>query len=565
MVLKGRILIIDDNVDLLEYLNEFFVIYNYEVILAEDGHTGIEKFKENKPDIVITDMRLPDINGDVVVKSIKKIDKNVSIIVITGFSDQKLILNAMKNGAVDILKKPFKPKDLNYLINKIEHLFKRIKLKVSLNIFKWDKKCLQIGNDIAAIPFVIDAIYSQTGYLFENDYFMKVGLQEILLNSIEHGNLYISYEEKQQALEDGKYKLLLDERLKDPLYKEKKIEIRIFFNNEYLVINIKDEGNGFDIGKIPDPHEPENLLGENGRGILMAMNSFDEVRYNSKGNEVTLFKKSEFIGGREVKRNELESFDIYEKYKHLEKIRFEYDFELNLAAEFQNTFLPKKKFLKELKGIRSDYIYLPLVKVSGDFIDISKLDEDMYGFFISDISGHGVAAALISSMLKVFFSLYAKDVLSPQLLFNMLNSEFFQYLNSGEYFTSFYGIYFEEEKKFVYTNANHPSPLLLKAKTNEIVELNTDGFFIGIFENSEFEEKEVILNKGDRILFYTDGILEVKDVQGEEFGLNRVLNLFKSNINNSISVLLENIRNTVFTFADNKIKDDITIAVLEVI
>ncbi len=563
MTLKGKILIIDDNLDLLEYLQEFFIIYNYEVILAENGKTGIAKFEEYKPDIIITDMRLPDISGDKVVKEIKKKNRDVPIIVITGYSDQKMIINAMKNGAIDLLKKPFKPKDLHYLINKIESLFKKIKLKLSLDIFKWDKKYLQIGNDIGVIPYVIDSVLANSSYLFENDYFIRVGLQEILLNAIEHGNLNISYEEKHEVLENGNYKTFLTERMLNPLYKDKKVGIKIFSNNEYLKIIISDEGNGFDVNSIPNPNDPENLLGESGRGVLLAMNSFDEVNYNKKGNEVSLIKISEFIDNTEIKREENDSFEIYNKFKELEKIRDEYVFELDLAAEFQNTFLPKKASLDDLSGLKSDYIFIPLIKVSGDFIDISKLEDGMYGIFLSDIAGHGVAAALISSMLKVFFSLYAKDVLSPELLYNMLNSEFFQYLNSGEYFTSFYGIFFRDENKFVYTNANHPPPLLLRADSDDIIELNTEGFFIGIFENSEFEEKEVILNKGDRVLFYTDGIIEAKDANNNEFGLDRVIDIYKNNRKNNISDLIAKIKEDVFNYT-YKIEDDITIAIFEV-
>ncbi|MCP4157164.1 MAG: serine/threonine-protein phosphatase, partial [bacterium] len=242
----------------------------------------------------------------------------------------------------------------------------------------------------------------------------------------------------------------------------------------------------------------------------------------------------------------------------------ELDFELNLAAEFQNTFLPKKEDLKTFTGIKSDYIFKPLFKVSGDFIDISRLDENIYGYFISDISGHGVAAALISAMLKVFFSLYGKDVLSPQLLFDILNQEFYSYLNSGEYFTSFYGIYFEEEKKFVYTNANHPPPLLLRVKTGEIIPLNTDGFFVGVFKDSDFEEKEVLLEKGDRIMFYTDGIIEAQNDQEQNFGEDRLYEMYKEGTGTDTSELIQNINDAVFDFAGKNIKDDVTIAIVEI-
>jgi sigma-B regulation protein RsbU (phosphoserine phosphatase) len=255
---------------------------------------------------------------------------------------------------------------------------------------------------------------------------------------------------------------------------------------------------------------------------------------------------------------------LVDQYNEAQKMTKEFDFELDLAAEFQNTFLPKKNELKEFTGIKSDYIFMPLLKVSGDFIDITKLEESIYGYFISDISGHGVAAALISSMLKVFFSLYGKDVLSPELLYEILNDEFFTYLNSGEYFTSFYGIYFEEEKKFVYTNANHPPPLLKKVNSGKVIPLNTEGFFVGVFKDTKFEEKEVFLEKGDRILFYTDGITEAKNQNMEEFGEERLIQLYHDKAGSDISELIQDIKETVFSWAQGKIEDDITLAIIEI-
>ncbi|MCI0473888.1 MAG: serine/threonine-protein phosphatase, partial [Ignavibacteria bacterium] len=259
-----------------------------------------------------------------------------------------------------------------------------------------------------------------------------------------------------------------------------------------------------------------------------------------------------------------ESIEVLSKLRQYTKMKEEFDFELNLASEFQHTFLPKKENLPDFSGVKCDYIFRPLLKVSGDFIDISMLEENVYGYFISDISGHGVAAALISAMLKVFFSLYGKDVLSPQLLFDLLNQEFFSYLNSGEYFTSFYGIYFVEEKRFVYTNANHPAPLLLQVKTGHIIPLNTEGFFVGVFKDSIFEEKEVLLEKGDRILFYTDGVIEAKNFNHEEFGETRLRKMYREGINTEIPQLLENIKSAVEEFTQHNIEDDIAMVIIEI-
>lgn len=564
MSYKGSILIIDDNIDLLEYLKDFFMIYNYEVILAESGNEGIEKFREFSPDIVISDIRLPDKSGNIVVKEIKELDPDVPIIVITGYSDHNLILSAMKNGAVELLKKPFKPKDLKYLVSKIETLFKKIKEKLSASFLEWEKRHLKISNDIHIIPSVTDFIFSNVDYIFSEISFMKIGLQEILINAIEHGNLNISYEEKQKLLQAGDYNRILKEKASHPDFVDKFVDIKVFSTPDYLKIIVEDMGEGFDLSSIPDPENPENFLNESGKGIMMTLNAYDDVQYNKKGNKVTLVKYSDHREKSKIKHSELESFELVDKLNRFEKMKKEFDFELDLAAEFQNTFLPKKADLDKFTGVKSDYIFIPLLKVSGDFIDITKLEEKIYGYFISDISGHGVAAALISSMLKVFFSLYGKDVLSPELLYEILNQEFFTYLNSGEYFTSFYGIYFEEEHKFVYTNANHPPPLLHKAKTGKIEPLNSEGFFVGVFKDTKFEEKEVYLEQGDRILFYTDGITEAKNADMQEFGEERLIEIYKSEAKTDISKLIRKIKDTVYDFADDKIEDDVTIAIIEI-
>ena len=487
------------------------------------------------------------------------------MVVITAHSDQDLILNALENGAVEILKKPFRQKELRYLINKIEALFRERSVQLRSTFIDWEKRSIKFKNDIYLVPTIINFVFSNIDYISENDSLLRLGLQEIIINAIEHGNLGISRQEKVKMLEGGDYAEKLVQRAKLPPYKDRSVHMKIFSNIHYLKIIVEDMGDGFDTFKLPDVNDTSNFMQESGKGINVAMNAYDKIEYNEVGNVVTLIKHSGFNqAGDSVKYDKSDNFEIYRELSHYTHLKEQFDFELNLAAEFQNTFLPKKSEINEFKGIKSDYIYIPLLKVSGDFLDISKLEDGVYSYFISDISGHGVAAALISSMLKVFFSLYAKDVLSPQLLFEILNQEFFNYLNSGEYFTSFYGIYFQAENKFVFTNANHPPPLLFRKNSNEIVPLNSDGFFVGVFKDTEFEEKEVTLYTGDRILFYTDGIIEAKNAAKEEFGLERLKNIYLQEKSTLLPDLLKIIKYSVFAFTYGKIEDDIALAVIEI-
>lgn len=122
---------------------------------------------------------------------------------------------------------------------------------------------------------------------------IKIGLQETLVNAIEHGNLGISFDEKSKALNEGKYMDLIRERQKDPIYRKRKVTVDYILGENSVKYLITDEGDGFDfektMAKIKKKVNSELL--PHGRGINMTSVIFDEVKYNSKGNQVLLTKK----------------------------------------------------------------------------------------------------------------------------------------------------------------------------------------------------------------------------------------------------------------------------------
>jgi len=120
---------------------------------------------------------------------------------------------------------------------------------------------------------------------------IRIGFSEMLINAIEHGNLAITSNEKFEATEAGTYQELLRKRSADPRYKDRVVYFCVDFNAERILVNIKDEGDGFDINSIPSPCCDEHVMKLHGRGILITRTYFDEVNYNDKGNEVTLLKR----------------------------------------------------------------------------------------------------------------------------------------------------------------------------------------------------------------------------------------------------------------------------------
>ncbi|MEN8153742.1 MAG: SpoIIE family protein phosphatase [Acidobacteriota bacterium] len=558
----GKILLVDNNKDIYPFISKFLENSNYDVIHSNNGKEGIEKFLLNNPGTVITNIDLDDMKGETFVKKIKKIEIGVQIIIISDLSDRNRVFKALKYGASDIIKIPVKENNLRYLLNKITSSVPGIdRLDLNPNIM-WEKKSFRLSNDLNSISKIVDSVYLELGYLYSDQSFLKTALQEIIINAVEHGNLEVSYKEKQSQYKSGNYYEYLKKRSELKEFKKRYVSVKTFSSVDYMKIIVEDMGRGFDHSKIADPFKPSNFLKESGKGIMLAKKAFDDVQYNQKGNIVTLVKYS----NRDKKKintkfkdditGEIDINDTILKFR--EKI----DLELDLAADFQKSLFPHKDELEKITSLDIEYLYKPLFRVSGDFIDITKLDDGIYGFFIADISGHGISAALISSMLKVFFSLYARDILSTQLLFEILNHEFFRYLDSGEFFSSFYGIYFEKEKRFIFTNANHPPPLLLRKNKKVIETLSSEGFFVGIFKDPVFGEKEIRIEKGDRILFYTDGVIELKNRKKERYGTDRLKGLMVSEMKNNVRSLVKKIESDLYNFADT-MDDDITIQVVE--
>ena len=122
---------------------------------------------------------------------------------------------------------------------------------------------------------------------------IRIGLREIIINSIEHGNLNITFDEKSKAVHKGNYLSLLRKRQQEKKYKDRKVKVSIDMNRERVLYEISDEGNGFDFDSIMADisQRIDNELIVNGRGITMAMNIFDNIEYNEYGNRVQLLKK----------------------------------------------------------------------------------------------------------------------------------------------------------------------------------------------------------------------------------------------------------------------------------
>jgi sigma-B regulation protein RsbU (phosphoserine phosphatase) len=202
----------------------------------------------------------------------------------------------------------------------------------------------------------------------------------------------------------------------------------------------------------------------------------------------------------------IDNSEIIKKEVELEKRNKIMEKDLFLAKRIQENILPKKN--PDFKGVKFFSTYIPVDQLGGDFFDYITIDDDNIGILICDVSGHGVSAAFITSMIKSSTDMSKKQLLSPALFLKRLKKRMLPLLKD-KYFTAFYGVIKNKDKCLIYSNAAHV-PQLIYRKDCSVEELYMPSYFIGLFEDEkgDFEEKTVGLSTGDKIIFYTDGLID---------------------------------------------------------
>jgi len=203
--------------------------------------------------------------------------------------------------------------------------------------------------------------------------------------------------------------------------------------------------------------------------------------------------------------------------------------------------------------------------LGGDFIDIFAIDEDHIGVYIADVSGHGVPA----SMLTVFlFSSINREILSPASALEGLYKKFnCSSLGNNMYITVFYAIINLKDRKMTYSNAGHNvCPIVFGNNRFEL--LRVPGVPISNWVNTpSYTDRSIILNPKDRLFLYTDGLIELKNSEGEQFGEERLLNILLNDTSRPDAVLSK-IYKAASKFASPEkplqLADDITMALLEI-
>jgi len=234
--------------------------------------------------------------------------------------------------------------------------------------------------------------------------------------------------------------------------------------------------------------------------------------------------------------------------------------EIEAASVTQRGLLPQS--IPEFPGYGISAAWRPAGAVSGDYLDLLRLDANHLALCVGDVIGKGVPAALLMSNVQAAVHALAGEMHPTGELCERINRIVAANVGSGKFITFFYGV-LDSARRFSYTNAGHCEPILVR-QNGECVRVNHGGVVLGVFPDWEYREEHVQLEPGDRLVLFTDGITEIADATGEEFGEERLMDLLRANRALGAEAMQKRVMAAIADFSGGNFQDDATLIVTAV-
>jgi len=237
--------------------------------------------------------------------------------------------------------------------------------------------------------------------------------------------------------------------------------------------------------------------------------------------------------------------------------------EVDKARQIQQSLLPPSSF--SFSGTVLDAVLINSSEISGDVYDYFIIDDNRLGVMVGDVSGHGVQSGMVATAAKAGLHLLLDmGVRTPSELLSGMNKAVLVTASSSLMMTAVVAVIDLVDRKISYANAGHNYPYIYRASTGVISMLeNTGGFPLGFDSGSIYEEGTVDFSVNDRLLLYTDGIVEARDTNGEEFGYDRLEEFLRNVLSGHPAVtrrrLVESVRD--FTGVE-EFEDDVTVLIV---
>jgi serine phosphatase RsbU (regulator of sigma subunit) len=237
--------------------------------------------------------------------------------------------------------------------------------------------------------------------------------------------------------------------------------------------------------------------------------------------------------------------------------------ELEEASKVQQRFITNK--FPEGRALRFAHKYRPSGKVGGDLLDVISIRDKEVAIMVADVSGHGVAAALLTGVAKVLFRVGAEQYREPCIFLNWLNRQMCAYLGTGEFLTVFLALWNAETRMFSYAGAGHPPALWVRPGVTSVEFLVVNPGIVGVRPEAVFTGSAIHLGASHRIVCYTDGITDAMSPESHLFGEENLAAKCVRSAGLSIDQMVESVFHELDGFVGRETQqDDQALLVLEV-
>jgi CheY-like chemotaxis protein len=266
---RRRILIVDNNDDLRAMLEQVLRELGHEVVATGDRNEALAREDLDEFDLIISDLTEDEHSGIQLLSEIKRKRLMVPVVVSSDEAQQPGVVKAFKMGAANFLRLPYNKEELRDIVEKT--LSYKLRFVDDLKILPHvrEKIDFELPSDLTlmngVLQYLIERV-SKLGLIKPERSNLFVALDEAFVNAVKHGNR------------------------NDP---RKLVRITAELSSKEARFTVEDEGDGFNVQEIPDPRDPSNLFKTSGRGVLLIYNIMDEVKYNDRGNRLTMVKRPE--------------------------------------------------------------------------------------------------------------------------------------------------------------------------------------------------------------------------------------------------------------------------------
>jgi CheY-like chemotaxis protein/anti-sigma regulatory factor (Ser/Thr protein kinase) len=263
------------------------------IVYADNGREALASIERQLPDVVVTDIMMPVMDGLELVEAIRREHPTMPVIMMTALGSEELAAEALQRGATSYVPKRRMMRDLAQVVERQFALGAEHHPQIIQECLDYVENRFVLDNDCSRIAPLVRYLKEELAEMkicdATNVMHVGVALEEAITNAIHHGNLCLDSELNER--DPDAYAKLLEQRRHEPPYCDRRVHVTAKITRSDARYVIRDDGSGFDKSIIPDPTVPREAEQDRGRGLVLIHTVMDEVSYNETGSEITLLKR----------------------------------------------------------------------------------------------------------------------------------------------------------------------------------------------------------------------------------------------------------------------------------